>query len=65
MSAVSALSAISLTATPAFPWFEDYQPSVVVTAPYLDLHTGPGRGYPVFHSVEEGEEIVIVRRRTQ
>lgn len=54
-----------LAATPALPWFEDYEPSVVVSAPYLDLHTGPGRGYPVFHSVEEGEEIVIVRRRTQ
>jgi hypothetical protein len=54
-----------LTATPALAWFDDYQPSVVVAAPYLDLHTGPGRGYPIFHSVEQGDELLILRRRTQ
>jgi hypothetical protein len=52
-------------AAPAAAWFDDYQPTVVVAGPYLDLHTGPGRGYPVFHSALAGEELVILRRRTQ
>ena len=32
--------------------------------PYLELRTGPGRGYPVFYVVEQGERIRIDKRRT-
>lgn len=49
---------------PAAAWFERYQPTVHVAAPFVDLHTGPGRGYPVFHSATEGETLVILKRRT-
>jgi hypothetical protein len=35
-----------------------------VTAPYLELHTGPGRGYPVFHVVPRDGAIDVVKRRT-
>ena len=42
---------------------EQYR-SVSVADPYLEMHTGPGRGYPVFHVVDRGEEIDIVMRRT-
>jgi hypothetical protein len=42
---------------------EDYR-SVSVADPYLEMHTGPGKGYPVFHVVDRGEEIEIVMRRT-
>ena len=38
--------------------------TVVVAEPYLDLHTGPGRGYPVFHVVDRGDEIEVIKRRT-
>lgn len=31
---------------------------------YLELHTGPGRGYPVFHVVERGRWIEILKRKT-
>lgn len=31
---------------------------------YLELHTGPGRGYPVFHTMEQGETVYVHRRRT-
>lgn len=34
-----------------------------VAEPYVDIHTGPGRGYPVFHVVEQGEEIKILKRK--
>lgn len=37
---------------------------VEVTEPYLELHTGPGRGYPVFHVVPREERVSIVKRRT-
>lgn len=35
-----------------------------VIEPYLDLHTGPGRGYPVFQIAERGEWITVLKRRT-
>jgi hypothetical protein len=37
---------------------------VFVTAPYLELHTGPGRGYPVFHVVPREESVDVLKRRT-
>lgn len=37
---------------------------VVVVDPYVDIHTGPGRGYPVFHVMEKGETIKIFKRHT-
>lgn len=37
---------------------------VIVEDPYIELHSGPGRGYPVFHVAERGEQIAIVKRRT-
>ncbi len=36
---------------------------VVITAPYLDLHTGPGRGYPAFHVAEKGEALNLLFER--
>lgn len=39
--------------------------TVSVMDPYLELHTGPGRGYPKFHVVERGETVEIVKRRTE
>jgi hypothetical protein len=38
--------------------------AVTVADPYLELHTGPGRGYPVFHVIARGESITIDKRRT-
>ncbi len=37
---------------------------VAVADPYLELHTGPGRGYPIFHVVDRGESVSIVMQRT-
>ena len=39
-------------------------PSASVSELYIELHTGPGRGYPVFDIVERGENISIVKQRT-
>jgi opacity protein-like surface antigen len=35
-----------------------------VAEPYLELHTGPGRGYPVFHAVPRDESVDVLFRRT-
>ena len=38
--------------------------TVEVADAYLELHTGPGRGYPITDVVERGEVIEIRKRRT-
>ncbi len=45
--------------------FEDYEPNVVVADPYIELRTGPGRGYPVFYVAGEGDEITLIKSKTQ
>jgi len=35
-----------------------------VAGPYLEMHTGPGRGYPVVHVVERRQWIVVELRHT-
>ena len=36
-----------------------------VTAPYLELHTGPGRGYPVSQVVARGDSVDVLFRHTE
>lgn len=38
--------------------------TVTVADPYLEMHTGPGRGYPKFHVVDRDESVQIIKRRT-
>lgn len=37
---------------------------VVVTDPYLEMHTGPGKGYPVFFVVGRDDHIQVLKERT-
>jgi hypothetical protein len=37
---------------------------VLVADPYIEMHTGPGEGYPITHIVERNEEIGVLKRRT-
>jgi hypothetical protein len=39
------------------------KPALYVAEPYIEMHTGPGRGYPVFNVVEQGEQIEILKRK--
>lgn len=55
------LAALVLTA-PAYAKRELLR--VTVADPYIEMHTGPGRGYPVFHVADRGAEIEVVKRRT-
>ncbi|MBV1884002.1 MAG: SH3 domain-containing protein [Pseudomonadales bacterium] len=36
---------------------------VEVIDPYVDMRTGPGRGYPVFNVVEQGEVVTVIKRK--
>ncbi len=37
---------------------------VIVTDPFIEMHTGPASGYPVFHVVERGEKITVLFSKT-
>jgi uncharacterized protein YgiM (DUF1202 family) len=43
---------------------DDLKQKILVADPFIELHTGPGRGYPIFHVVERGREVEILKRRT-
>lgn len=43
---------------------EKDDPRAAVVEPFLEIHTGPGRSYPVFYIAEKGEEILLIKRRT-
>ncbi|MBI5255107.1 MAG: hypothetical protein HY855_01305 [Burkholderiales bacterium] len=47
---------------PAFAGTE--HEAVQVADPFIELHTGPGRGYPVFHVAARGEWVLIELRHT-
>jgi len=44
---------------------EETRQTGTVADPFIELHTGPGRGYPVFHVVNRGDVIEIIRRKTE
>ena len=60
---ILAAVALQLTLTGKVQAAEEYR-EVVVADPYLEMHTGPGRGYPIFHVVDRGEAVSIVKQRT-
>lgn len=47
-----------------FGLFRTYQPDVVVADPYIEMRTGPGRGYPIFYVAGQGDEVKILKQRT-
>jgi hypothetical protein len=45
-------------------WAENTYFKTEVIDAYIELHTGPGKGYPVFYTAEQGESITIITKRT-
>ena len=37
---------------------------VKIAEPFIELHTGPAAGYPIFYVIDRGTEVRIVRRKT-
>jgi len=35
-----------------------------VDTSHIDVHTGPGRGYPVYHILERGDVVTLLKQRT-
>lgn len=38
---------------------------VAVADPYIEMRTGPGKGYPITYVAERGEKVQIIRRKTE
>jgi len=62
-AAALALAALLLVLAPAARAAREYL-QLFVAEPYLELHSGPGRGYPVFHVVPRDESVDVLFRRT-
>jgi len=54
---------LCLLAAPSLCGAREYL-QVFVTAPYLELRTGPGRGFPVTQVVQRDESVDVLKRRT-
>ena len=39
-------------------------PRVIIVDPFIELHTGPGIGYPIYHVVERNEWVEVMKRKT-
>ena len=37
---------------------------VTIADPFIELHTGPGAGYPIFYVIDRGTEVRVIRRKT-
>lgn len=42
----------------------DAPQTLVVADPYIEMHTGPGVGYPVFYVIERGKTLQVIKQRT-
>jgi Bacterial SH3 domain len=44
---------------------EERHQEVWIEEPYIELHTGPGRGFPIFFVAERGDRVALLKRRTE
>ena len=58
------LATIVSVAFTNFAQAADNYKTVAVADPYLEMHNGPGRGYPKFYVVDRGETVEIIKRKT-
>ena len=61
--ALAGLLSLAALLAPAVSGAREYL-QLFVTEPYLELHTGPGRGYPVFQVVPRDGSVDVLFRRT-
>ncbi len=58
----SAVITAAFAEEPVLPPVENAQ-RVIIAEPFINLLTGPGRGYPVFHVVEQKESLWLLKRK--
>lgn len=42
----------------------DEEVPLTIADPFIEMHTGAGSGYPIFHVVDRGQKIIILKRKT-
>jgi hypothetical protein len=52
------------SSTDTDPVTDNGLPQVALSDPFVELHTGPGRGYPVFHVAARGERVSLLLAHT-
>jgi hypothetical protein len=62
MARLAACGLLYFLAAISTAWAEGLE--VTVADPYLELHTGPGRGFPIVNVVERGATVRVQKRRT-
>ncbi|MCW8832327.1 MAG: outer membrane beta-barrel protein [Colwellia sp.] len=45
-------------------WADDKPISLKIEATYIELHSGPGIGYPILNVIEKGESVEVLVKRT-
>jgi hypothetical protein len=58
------IAAVALVVFATAAQTQENYPELIVQDPFIELHTGPGRGYPVFQVAERGAAVAVLRRRT-
>ncbi len=38
--------------------------SLTIADPFIELHTGPGSGYPIYHVIDRGEKVLVLKQKT-
>lgn len=55
---------LMLVSSPVIAADSNAQVPLTITDPYIEMHTGAGSGYPIFHVVDRGQKIFILKRKT-
>ncbi len=55
---------VLLIAASISAWADEEPVQVKIADPFINLHTGPGKVYPIFHVIDRGELVSIEKRRT-
>jgi hypothetical protein len=55
---------VLLQLLPAEGRAQDQHRAVTIQDPYIEHHSGPGRGYPLLHVAARGAQIAILKQRT-
>jgi hypothetical protein len=64
MGRLAALMLIPMLLLGSISQAKEPEARLQVADPYIELRTGPGRGYPVFYVEERGQWVDLLRRRT-
>ena len=61
---ISCYSALVIAQESKLDTLSNVGPSIVIEVPYVELRSGPGRGYPITQVIEQGEVLFVLNKRT-